>query len=731
MAYRRSTRLIQGGRGGGMKVLVVTNMYPTQDKPAFGVFVQEQVEALRKEGVEIDVLFVDGSRSKLNYIWGFFRFWGRLLKRRYDLIHAHYIFSGIIARAQFLYPVVLTHHGLEAFMTWQRIPSRLIIPFVNMVILVSQEQKEKLRCEKAEVIPCGVNFDLFKPTPKDKAREKLNLPLDKKLVLWVGQHTRPEKRFDIVQAAVAQARERDPSIELVLVSGQPHELVPIYCNACDVLPLVSDGEGSPMVIKEAMACNLPIVSVPVGDVPEVIGGTDGCYLCTQEPLNIAEKLHLALRNGKRTNGREKIKHLELSIIAKRIITLYREVLREKKETSERQPCRERGNKAKRACIVRHSYYPQHSHVRRDAETLLSYGYEVDIICIRGKGQASRETVNGVRVYRLPLQRHRKGILRYIFQYSAFFFLVFWQLTWLSLKSRYQVVEIDSPPDFVIFAAIIPKILGAKIIFFVFDHEPEVLMEQPMFGPDHWAVKILHLVERNSARWADYTIGTQIINKQILEGHGVPRSKISVVLNVPDDSIFDYHPSLTNDNSIFRVITHGSLLERYGVQTLIRTVPLLIEEIPNLKVNIVGDGEYRPQLEQLAQSMLLVKYIDFIGFVPRDEVLKYIAEADIGVVTILSKINPMLPNKLFEYLAMGKPVVTTSIPTIKAYFDHNSVKYYEPDNERDLAGCILELYRNREKRAALAAAGWASYQKYRWTKMKHEYLSVYDKLTNKG
>ena len=304
-------------------------MYPTQKKPAYGIFVQEQVQALRKEGVEVDVLFVDGSKRKLNYIWGFFRFWGRLLSRRYDLIHAHYVFSGIIARAQFLYPVVLTHHGLETFMTWQRIPSRLIIPFMDRVILVSEEQKKKLKCKKADVIPCGINFDLFKPVARDKAREELNLPLDKKLVLWLGQHSRPEKRFDIIQAALDLAQKKDPTIDLVTVAGQPHEIVPGYMNACDVLPLVSDGEGSPMVIKEAMACNLPIVSVPVGDVPEVIKGTDGCYLCSREPADVAEKLLIAMNHPGRTNGREKIKNMEQSIIAKRIMAVYKEVIREK------------------------------------------------------------------------------------------------------------------------------------------------------------------------------------------------------------------------------------------------------------------------------------------------------------------------------------------------------------------------------------------------------------------
>lgn len=136
-----------------MKVLVVTNMYPNPDNPDSGIFVHEQVEALRKQGVQIDVLFVNGSRNKLNYIWGIIRLWGRLLFRRYNLIHAHYIFSGIIARAQFLYPVIITHHGVEVFMTWQRIPSRLIIPFVNRVILVSKEQKKSLGAKRPRSSP--------------------------------------------------------------------------------------------------------------------------------------------------------------------------------------------------------------------------------------------------------------------------------------------------------------------------------------------------------------------------------------------------------------------------------------------------------------------------------------------------------------------------------------------------------------------------------------------------
>ena len=313
-----------------MRVLVLTNMYPTADMPWLGTFVRDQVAALRREGVEVDVLFVHGKKNKINYFLGIPRLWVRLATRRYDLIHAHYHYSGIIARMQFLYPVVLTHHGLEVFMTKERFSCRFITRLVDKVILVSQEQKKRLGCENAVVIPCGVDFELFSPVPRDKARKKLGLSPDKKLVIWAGDRSRSEKRFEIVEAAVSLAKKKDQAIELVLVSGKAHDEVPLYMNACNVLLLVSDGEGSPMIIKEAMACNLPVVSVPAGDVPEVIGGTDGCYLCSQDPSDVAEKLALALSYSGNTNGRERIKHMEQGVIARRIIAVYEEVLRGRK-----------------------------------------------------------------------------------------------------------------------------------------------------------------------------------------------------------------------------------------------------------------------------------------------------------------------------------------------------------------------------------------------------------------
>ena len=313
-----------------MKVLVITNMYPTPQYPSFGTFVEEQVKSLRSSGVDVDVLFVNGIKGQINYVKGIFRMWGRLLSRRYDLIHAHYVFCGMIARFQFLYPVVLTHHGSQVFQGWQAPLCRFVSPFMDSVIVVSQEMRQKGHLEKSHVIPCGIDFEQFRPLPRDQVRKQLNLPADKKLVLFCGEYFRPIKRFDIVQKAISILKQKDPAADLVLVSKKPLSVVPLYMNACDALVLVSDGEGSPMVIKEAMACNLPVVAVPAGDIPEVIGNTDGCYLCSQDPVDVAEKLDLALHWEGRTSGREKIRHLEIGTISRQIISIYEAVLHQKR-----------------------------------------------------------------------------------------------------------------------------------------------------------------------------------------------------------------------------------------------------------------------------------------------------------------------------------------------------------------------------------------------------------------
>jgi teichuronic acid biosynthesis glycosyltransferase TuaC len=314
--------------GGGVRVLVVTNMYPSPTNPAFGVFVDDQVNALRRAGADVDVFFVDGKANTLNYLWGFVRFWRQLRRRRYQLIHAHYVLSGLIARAQWRYRVVLTHHGSELLghPRWQTWLAHLVTPWFDAVIYVSEECRRAMNDRAGWVIPCGVDLDVFRPVPRDEARAQLGLAPDQRLVLWAGDPSRPEKRYAMVEQAMQHVKALVPGAELVLLTGRPHHLVPTYMSACDVLVLTSAAEGSPMVVKEAMACNLPIVSVRVGDVAEVIDGTAGCALAERDAADIAARLVGVLQEPVRTDGRARVEHLGHGPITRRIMAVYRHTL---------------------------------------------------------------------------------------------------------------------------------------------------------------------------------------------------------------------------------------------------------------------------------------------------------------------------------------------------------------------------------------------------------------------
>jgi teichuronic acid biosynthesis glycosyltransferase TuaC len=309
-----------------MKVLIVTHMYPTARNPENGTFVEQQVESLRREGIDMDVLHVDVTRSKWLYPWTFVPFQKRVLTRRYDLVHAHYVFAGVVARSQFRSPMIVTHHGDEAFFTWQAHLCRLLSRMVDKSIVVTEEIKKSIGLESSVVIPCGVDFDIFKPIDKRSAREQLGLPGDKKLVLFVGRYPEWRKRFDIVKDAVAQLKAKGMDLELIVAYKETYERVPVFMSACDVMVLPSEREGSPQVVKEAMACNLPVISVDVGDVPDILAGVKNCYVSPRDPASVAERVALVLERCERSDGRERTRRYELSSIAKRIVKVYEEVL---------------------------------------------------------------------------------------------------------------------------------------------------------------------------------------------------------------------------------------------------------------------------------------------------------------------------------------------------------------------------------------------------------------------
>jgi len=318
-----------------MKVLVISNMYPGKSSH-LGIFIKQQVEDIENEGLST-IKVVKDRKGSIAYVPFILKNIFYLLLGSYDIVHAYYgfhsaLFAAIVKRR----PLIITFVGSDALKESSRnkvyrILQRFVVSRSNHIIAVSSKIKNILISDlgadsnKISVITFGIDFDLFKPIPQAKVKEELGFPSDKKLVLFPSNPKRIEKRFDIFNRAVELLQKENHNILPVILSNnrRPYPEVPLVMNACDVLVLTSDSEGSPTVIKEALACNLPIVSVDVGDAREVIKDATNCYICKQDPVNIAEKIKLVLNNGIRTAARNNIKHLSSKKIARKIIELYR------------------------------------------------------------------------------------------------------------------------------------------------------------------------------------------------------------------------------------------------------------------------------------------------------------------------------------------------------------------------------------------------------------------------
>jgi len=302
-------------------------------------FIKSQGESLKRKGVHLDFFSIKGRGIK-NYFRHIFILRKYLKKNKYDIIHAHYGLCGWVSILTFTkIPVIVSFMGDDLYgdanYKGKRRLSDIVYIFFNLllqfrvdfIIVKSKNMAEHVirnRKKKMQIIPNGVDFDFFKPIVRSKAMKELSISnKNKKYILFLGDRSNPRKNFPLVEKAL----QRLSNVKLLSPFPVPAEKVPLYLNAADALVLTSFKEGSPNVIKEAMACNCPVVSTDVGDVREVIGNTPGCYLTSFDPGDAAEKILLALKSDNRTNGRENIRDLELDVIAEKIIKVYKAVVK--------------------------------------------------------------------------------------------------------------------------------------------------------------------------------------------------------------------------------------------------------------------------------------------------------------------------------------------------------------------------------------------------------------------
>ena len=386
-------------------------------------------------------------------------------------------------------------------------------------------------------------------------------------------------------------------------------------------------------------------------------------------------------------------------------------------------------------MVVHAYYPLgETRVQREAAALVDRGWEVDVVCLRWRGEVSRETVDGVTVHRLPVRRHRgTGMLAQMFEYLAFFVLAGFTLTRLHISKRFHTVQVHNLPDFLVFSALVPKAMGARIVLDLHDLMPELYTAKTGAGLNGPLARVLRLQERIAARFADHVITVTAGWRDTLIGRGVHPNKVSVVMNLADPKVFPPRRFNSKDAEGLTLVYHGTFASRYGVDVIVRALSELRDEVPRARLMLLGDGETRQELVELIGVLGIEDRVELSkGMVDTTELPDLLASADVGVVPNRSNVftEEILPTKLLEYVAMGIPVIAARTHTVSKYFDEEMVEFFRPGDVDDLADRIRGLDKDRDRLKDLSRNAAAFNRVYDWASAASDYADLMESMADR-
>ncbi len=363
-----------------------------------------------------------------------------------------------------------------------------------------------------------------------------------------------------------------------------------------------------------------------------------------------------------------------------------------------------------------------------AEALAGRGHNVDVLCLRLPGQAPTETLAGVDVVRLPEMRHQgAGAAAYLKEYARFFFLAGRELRRRHRRAPYALVQVHNPPDALIFATLPLKLARVPVLLDLRELMPELFMSRFALARGSIGVRLLTWLERAACAYADTVFVLHDRHRRIMVDRGVPSRKLVQVMNCPDERIFD--PARAGAGRAadgrFVVIHHGGIMQRYGVDLLVRAVAQVRPEIPGVALELYGAGDYRPAVERLAAELGLADVVHFHGQQPIEQLPAAIRAADVGVAPMRQDVftDCGLPTKLLEYVSLGVPAIASRTATTADYFDESMVLLFEPGNAADLAAQLLAVYRDPAAAQARAAQARSFTARHNWQGERATYLQA--------
>jgi glycosyltransferase involved in cell wall biosynthesis len=381
-------------------------------------------------------------------------------------------------------------------------------------------------------------------------------------------------------------------------------------------------------------------------------------------------------------------------------------------------------------MVAYTYYPTDPRVRREAETLASLeDFEVRVV-VPKSGDVPRTTQSdGVNVVELNVCRYRgKSFFAYLLSYLKFLFAAFCDCTRLTLGGRIDVVHIHTMPDFLIFSAVVPRLLGRKVILDIHDSVPETYIGK-FKKNSSLMFRVLCLEETVCCRMAHRVICVNHPQRDVLVSRGIPEQKISVSMNVPDERWFHRDSNGGSERTVpdsFNLVFHGTLAKRLGVDLTIHAISKLNGSIPGLKFHIIGTGDDQQELVALTENLGLGSSVQFHGPVPIENLASALGPMQLGIISNRKNIATelMLPVKMLEYISLDIPVIAPPLKAIRHYFSDDMLNYFDVENVDSLSSAILDSYQNEEKRRRQIKNARNFLDQYGWVRQKQDLIGLY-------
>lgn len=388
-------------------------------------------------------------------------------------------------------------------------------------------------------------------------------------------------------------------------------------------------------------------------------------------------------------------------------------------------------------MVTFSSYPADPRPRRAIDALLKQDMYVDLICLADPKEPLRAKNQGLDILRVPISHRRKGKFSYIFNYLAFIIICAAVQALRTVTRRYDLVYVHNMPDILVISSLVPKVFGAKVILDMHDPMPELMRTIYNQGTNGLGVQLLIRLEKWSMAWADLVITVNVACKRIFASRSCRAEKIGVVMNSPDEEIFSPQPttqrlSYDQQQSQFVIMYHGSLVERNGLDLAIDTLARLRNVVPRVQLKVYGrETSFLDRIMREARDKGLGDCVHYLGPKSLEDLVPEIEHCDVGIIpnhrNAFTEINT--PTRIFEYLALGKPVIAPRTPGICDYFDDQSMVFFEPGNIEDLADKAAYVFAHGREIAEIVRRGQEIHRAHSWSNESRRFVELVTDLLN--